>query len=59
MPINEQLLANEIATALSAEMGGGGKDVEKYRRKIAKAIAKAVVSHIRVNLIDTQGNKHF
>ena len=59
MPLNEQLLANQIATAISQEMGGGGKDVEKYRRKLAKAIAKAVVAHIRANLKDTQGNSHF
>ena len=59
MPINEALLAAEINDELNKEMGGGGKNVAKYRLKMSKAIAKAVVKHIRVNLKDTWGNSHF
>ena len=60
MPMNEQLLANEIAAALNQEMGGGGKDVDKYRRKLGKAIAKAVINHLRANLNGSvDGSKHF
>ena len=59
MPMNEQMLANEILQAINQEMGGGGKDVVKYRQKLAKAVARAVVAHIRLNMNDTQGNKHF
>jgi len=59
MPINAAVLATEINDALNKEMGGGGKDVAKYRLKLAKAIAKAVVKHIQTQLKDTQGNSHF
>ena len=59
MPLNEQMLANQIVQALNQEMGGGGKDVVKYRMKLAKAISRAVVAHIRAALQDTQGNAHF
>jgi len=58
MPMNEAQLAAEINDALNKEMGGGGKDVAKYRLKLAKAIAKAVVKHLRATLMDSQGNKH-
>ena len=57
--MNEQMLANEILQAMNQEMGGGGKNVTKYRLKLAKAIARAVVAHVRLNMNDTRGNKHF
>ena len=63
MPMNEGKLANEIFQALKSEMGGGGiPEVDKYRLKMAKAIAKAVVNHLRLNLTDTNpesgGDRH-
>lgn len=59
MPMNEQMLANEILQAMNQEMGGGGIDVVITRQKLANAIARAVVAHIRKMLKDTQGNSHF
>jgi len=59
MPINEAQLATEINDELNKSMGGGGKDVAKYRLKLAKAIAKAVVKHLRSNLKDSNGDTHF
>ena len=59
MPLNEQQLASEIASSITQEFGGGGKDVDKYRRKLAKAISRALIAHIRLNLDDTNGDKHF